>query len=165
MYDFEAVLATVNEHPTEYLTYLSRHIPISVAIHDKLSEEPVYLVDKNPKRLIKRSIDVLTKKQEAMAADALKQHLHPSDFQMLPGELQKQWRQWVNQVPVIGFNSGKYELNMVMEYFVKKIAYNKDEKCNEDVFAAKKENDYTFLTTSKFKFFRRQKLHWTWFKL
>ena len=48
---------------------------------------------------------------------------------------------------------------------MKKIAYNKDEKCNEDVFAAKKENDYTFLTTSKFKFFRCQKLHWTWFKL
>ena len=55
-------------------------------------------------------------------------------------------------VPVIGFNSGKYDLNMVKEYFVKKIAYNKDDKCNEDVFAAKKENDYMFLTTSKFKF-------------
>ena len=101
--------------------------------------------------MIKRTIDVLAKKQEAMAADALKQHLHPSDFQMLPGALQKQWRQWVNQVPVIGFNSGKYELNMVKEYFGNIIlAYNKDEKCNEDVFAAKKENDYMFLTTSKF---------------
>ena len=55
-------------------------------------------------------------------------------------------------VPVIGFNSGKCDLNMVKEYFVKKIAYNKDDKCNEDVFAAKKENDYMFLTTSKFKF-------------
>ena len=43
-------------------------------------------------------------------------------------------------VPVIGFNSGKYDLNMVKEYFVKKIAHNKDDKCNEDVFAAKKEN-------------------------
>ena len=43
-------------------------------------------------------------------------------------------------VPGIGFNSGKYDLNMVKEYFVKKIAYNKDDKCNEDVFAAKKEN-------------------------
>ena len=66
--------------------------------------------------------------------------------------MQKQWRLWVNQVPVIGFNSGKYDLNMVKKYVVKKIAYNKDDKCNEDVFAAKKENDYMFLTTSKFKF-------------
>ena len=38
------------------------------------------------------------------------------------------------------------------KYFVKEISYNKDNKCNEDVFAAKKENNYMFLTTSKFKF-------------
>ena len=35
---------------------------------------------------------------------------------------------------------------------MKKISYNKEDKCNEDVFAAKKENYYMFLTTSKFKF-------------
>ena len=68
---------------------------------------------------------------------------------MLPDEVQKQWKQWVNQVPVIGFNSGKYDLNMVKEYFVKEICYNKED---EDVSAAKKENNYMFLTTSKFKF-------------
>ena len=102
--------------------------------------------------MIEQFIEVLTGKQEAIAADVLKQHPYPSDFQMLPGEVKEQWRQWVNQVPVIGFNSGKYDLNMVKKYVVKKIAYNKDDKCNEDVFAAKKENDYMFLTTSKFKF-------------
>ena len=32
------------------------------------------------------------------------------------------------------------------------IAYDKEDECNEDVFAAKKENDYMFLTTPKFKF-------------
>ena len=49
---------------------------------------------------------------------------------------------------MIGFNSGKYDLNMVKEYFVKKITYNKEGDYNEDVFAAKKENGYMFLTTS-----------------
>ena len=53
---------------------------------------------------------------------------------------------------MIGFNSGKYDLNMVKEYFVKEICYNKEDECNEDVFAAKKENNYMFLTTSKFIF-------------
>ena len=71
---------------------------------------------------------------------------------MHPGEVKKQWRQWVNQVPIISFNSGKYDLNMVKEYFVKKISYNKVDECNEDVFAAKKENDYMLLTTPRFKF-------------
>ena len=35
---------------------------------------------------------------------------------------------------------------------MKKISYNKENECNEDVFAAKKQNNYMFLITSKFKF-------------
>ena len=119
MYDFEALLAPLNEHPTNDLTYLSGHILASVAIYDALGEEPVYLVDKKPGRLIKRFIEVLTEKQEAIVADALKQHPYLSDFQTLPDDVRKQWRQCVDQVPVIGFNSGKYDLNMVKAYFVK----------------------------------------------
>ena len=71
---------------------------------------------------------------------------------MLQGEVKKQWKQWVNQVPVIGFNSGKYDIDMVKEYFVKEISYNKEAECNKDVFFAKKENDYMFLITPKVKF-------------
>ena len=59
MYDFEAILAPINEHPTDNLTYLSRHIPISVVIHDTLSKEPVYLVDENPGNLIERFTEAL----------------------------------------------------------------------------------------------------------
>ena len=44
VYHFEAVLAPLNKHPTDDLTYLSKHIPIYL--------EPVYLVDENPERLI-----------------------------------------------------------------------------------------------------------------
>ena len=62
VYDFEATLAPLTKHPTDDLTYLSRHIAISAAIHDTLSKEPVYLVDENPERLIERFIEVLTEK-------------------------------------------------------------------------------------------------------
>ena len=152
VYDFEAILEPLNEHPTDDLTYISRHIPISVAVHDTLSKEPVYLVDENIGHLIEQFIEVLKEKQEAILVDVFKQHAYPSDFQILPGEVKEQWNQWVYQVLVIGFNSSKYDLNKMKEYFVKEISYNKNDKCNEDVFAAKKENDYVFLTTSKFKF-------------
>ena len=111
----------MNTH-TDDLTYLSRHIPISVAVHDTLSKEPVYLVDENQGRLIERFIEILTEKQEAIAADVFKQHPYRSNFQMLAGEVKKQWWQRVNQVPVIGFNGGKYNLNMVKEYFLKEIS-------------------------------------------
>ena len=92
-------IGPLKEHPSDDLTYLSRHIEISVAVHDTLGEErerqrerekePKYLIDKNPGRLIKRFTEALTEKQEAIAADVLKQRPYPSDFQMLPGEVQK----------------------------------------------------------------------------
>ena len=62
LYDFEAILTLLKEHATYDLTYLSRHILISVAFHDTLGKEPVYLLDENPKRLIEQFIEVLTEK-------------------------------------------------------------------------------------------------------
>ena len=100
--------------------------------------------------MVERFIEAVTEKQKAIVADVLKQHLHPSDFQMLTDEVKKQWQQWVNQVPVIDFS--KYDLNVVKKYFVKNMAYNKEGECNEEVFVAKKESEYMFLITPKFKF-------------
>ena len=45
---------------------------------------------------------------------------------------------------VIGFNSGKYDLNMIKQYFVEQIA----EDINEKIKVAKKDNNYIFLTFS-----------------
>ena len=50
------------------------------------------------------------------------------------------------QVPVFGFNSGKYDLNMTKEFFVKTSSNM------NDVAVAKKDNSYTFLIIPKFKF-------------
>ena len=61
-YDSEPILELPNDYPTDDLTYLSRHISISVAVHDTLSKEPVHLVDENPEHLIDRFIEVLTEK-------------------------------------------------------------------------------------------------------
>ena len=55
---------------------------------------------------------------------------------------------WIGQVPVIGFNSGKYDLNMIKQYFVERIAEN----VNAKIKVTKKDNNYMFLTTSWFKF-------------
>ena len=64
----------------------------------------------------------------------------------LPKKVRNLWKTWVNQVPVFGFNSGRYDINMIKEYFVKNLAGI------SDVNVAKKENSYMFLSTPKFKF-------------
>ena len=46
-------------------------------------------------------------------------------LKMLPAEVKKEWIQWVDQVPVIGFNSGKYDIYMLKKYFVNKIGYDR----------------------------------------
>ena len=72
VHDFEAIVAPLNENPTDDLRYFSSHKAISVAIHDTLGKEPAYLVDKNPKSMTGRFIKVLTEKQEAIVEDVLK---------------------------------------------------------------------------------------------
>ena len=44
-YDFESILALLNEHTTDGLTDLSRHTLITVAIHNTMGEEPMHLVN------------------------------------------------------------------------------------------------------------------------
>ena len=66
VFDSEAILALLNEDrrpdddltddPIDDLTYLSRHITISVAVHDTLSKEHVNLVNENPEHLIEQFI-------------------------------------------------------------------------------------------------------------
>ena len=64
----------------------------------------------------------------------------------LPKETAKSYVNWVKQVPVFGFNSGRYDINMIKEYFVSDLAII------SDVNVAKKENSYMFLSTPNFKF-------------
>ena len=64
----------------------------------------------------------------------------------LPDKVRNLWVTWVNQVPVFGFNSGSYDINMIKEYFLKDLA----EISNVNV--AKKGNSYMFLSLKNFKF-------------
>ena len=41
---------------------------------------------------------------------------------MLPKKQQQKILDWCTQVPVLGFNSGKYDLNLIKQYFVEKLA-------------------------------------------
>ena len=53
---------------------------------------------------------------------------------------------WISQIPVLGFNSRKYDLNLVKEHFVKTLSNM------NNVTVAKKDNLYMFLMTPSFKF-------------
>ena len=145
--DFEALHKKMDESQTEELVITSRHVPVSVAINDNLTNEPVFIVDQDPGNLINSFIEDLKKRQRKIAE--MVECLYPQPESDDDGKEKKEdpiWRSWVNQVPVFGFNSGRYDINMIKEYFVKNLAII------SDVNVAKKENSYMFLSTPNFKF-------------
>ena len=149
VYDFEALHKKMNESQTEELTITSKHVPVSVAINDNLTNEPVFIVDEDPESLIKRFVGDLMERQKKIVekVNSLFPQPDSNDERVhLPGKVRNLWKTWVNQVPVFGFNSGRYDINMIKEYFVKNLAGI------SNVNVAKKENSYMFLSLPQFKF-------------
>ena len=151
----------MNEAQTEELTITSRHVPVSVAINDNLTNEPSFYAGEDPAYLINDFMADLVERQEKIADEVRSLYPWPESSTIdesdeseklikaevhLPKKVKNLWKTWVNQVPVFGFNSGRYDINMIKEYFVKNLA----EISNVNV--AKKENSYMFLSTPKFKF-------------
>ena len=108
-----------------------------------MTNTATFLVDKDPEKLIAKFVKELIKRQgvivekiEMVFAD-FSESFSKNDYQTfghLPKKVIDNWKSWVKQVPVFGFNSGKYDINMIKNYFVKNLARI------SDVNVAKKEN-------------------------
>ncbi len=48
VFDFEALLQQMNQQQTEDLLYVSRHVLVSVEIHDSLSKSPTFFGAQRP---------------------------------------------------------------------------------------------------------------------
>ena len=146
VYDFEAYQdASKAERPTPNLFYESEHVPISVSIADTLNPEPEYIVSRDPNELIHLFYKSLERRHEAIVAGVVTQFR----FCGLDGITEKQDSEivkWLTQVPVLGFNSGHYDLKLIRQYFIPLMARGKD------VFAAEKNGRIMFINTPKFKF-------------
>ena len=101
---------------------------VSVAIHDSLSSSPTFIEHEDPEMLTQLFVEELERRQALVVRDVEQMYPRPEDFDMLPKRAQEAWNEWVNLVAVIGFDSGKYDINMIEEFFVERIAENVDEK-------------------------------------
>ena len=167
VYDFEAICQKINEKQTDELEITAKHIPVSVAINDNLTKKPSFIVEEDPKELNKKFVVELLKRarqieetvwlsnpvlgvrrkmNEDDQGDQYGGYLINEARVKLSKETAKSYVNWVKQVPVFGFNSGRYDINMIKEYFVENLT------SLSDVNVAKKENSYMFLSTPNFKF-------------
>ena len=131
-YDFESYQDTSKaERPTRDLSYESEHVPISVSIADTLHPEPEYIVSRDPAELIHRFYQSLERRHAAIVAD-VEERYFPPDPEGIPTSQGKLIMKWINQVPVLGFNSGHCDLKLIRQYFVPLMAQD------SGVYAAEK---------------------------
>ena len=67
--------------------------------------------------------------------------------------LEKQLQAWLHQLPVVGFNSGKYDLNVVKKFFIPYLMKpSEDDEIDETRFVIKRQNTFMCFSTNKLKF-------------
>ena len=146
-YDFEAYGDDKNRKKlTPMLKLENEHVPISVSIGDTWEREPTHICERDPEELVRKFVEELERRGKHLR-DQVREEFVPEDVQLLPRKQREQINEWCNQVPIVGFNSGSYDLNLIKKYFVERLA----EK-NKKIKVAKKGNKTMFMHTDGFRF-------------
>ena len=146
VYDFESYQDTSKAvRPTSDLFYESEYVPISVSLADTLNPEPEYIVSRDPAELIRLFHQSLERRHEAIIADVVKEFSF-SGTEGIPKKQDAEIVKWFRQVPVLGFNSGHYDLKLIRQHFIPLLAQD------PGTFAAEKNGRIMFINTPKFKF-------------
>ena len=139
VFDFEAVFDTSKRRqPTKELLFENQHIPVSVSLAD------IHICSRDPEESIGRLWEELERRGDVIRRQMAK--YIPNDFACLPVKQQFLIQQWCRQIPVLGFNSGSYDLNMIKKHFVTKITGENEVK------VASKQRKIIFMLTPNFKF-------------
>ena len=145
VYDFEAYQDKSKEsNPTRDLSFESEHVPTSVSIADTLNTEPEYICSKDPEELIRLFYQSLVQRSALIRGDVVERYM-PPDLDSISKKQQTLISQWCNQVPVVGFNSGRYDLNLIRKYFISHLG-------QEDVVSAEKQGQIMFMKRPQFLF-------------
>ena len=115
LYDFEAYGdKNQRKEPTDMLIIENTHVPISVSVGDTFQREPTYICEKDPAVLIKKFLEELERRGKNIR-NRVRSEFMPDDVKMLPKAQRIKIEEWCDQVPVLGFNSGRYDLNLIRE--------------------------------------------------
>ena len=147
LYDFEAYGDNnQRKEPTPTLTIENAHVPISVSIGDTLEREPTHICERDPAELVRKFMEELERRGKNIRAQVRAEFM-PEDENLLPKAQRKKIEEWCNQVPVVGFNSGTYDLNLIKKHFAEHLA-----DTTGKVRVAKNGNKIMFLLTCGFLF-------------
>ena len=153
---------------SDKLQWSARHVPLSVSVASNVpGYEPAqcYVTDGVSDKLVADMMDHLTAISDAayesllpLYADVLEElktrkEAWDEEEEEEDGKktvnpcktLEKQLQTWLRQLPVIGFNSGKYDLNVVKKFFVPLLIHN-------NAAVIKRQNTFMCFSTTNLKF-------------
>ena len=202
IFDFESICVPSEElKPTETITWIGKHEPISVSISSNLLDKPIFLCAKDPQSLIidfVANFELLAEKNKTeMRSNFLeienniKKRLHTIfsilnervSFNKIEAreyedecieneeetdasthflriqknqliDLMQHLERYTNTLPVFGFNSGRYDINLIKSYLIPYLIKKKEiepsviKKAND--FVAFKFGDVQLLDIMKF---------------
>ena len=160
---------------SDKLQWSARHVPLSVSVASSVpGYEPAqcYVTDGDSDKLVADMMDHLTAISDAayesllpLYADVLeelktrKEAWDEEEEEQEEEEngkktvnpcktLEKQLQTWLRQLPVIGFNSGHYDLNVVKKFFIPYMLKGND----KTRFVIKRQNTFMCFSTTNLKF-------------
>ena len=174
VFDMEAMLVPVNNKITEKLCWTHHHLPSSVAICSNVDgyTSPHCIVNVDSDELIKEMVVYMNKiavkvrhdkinkfeqvfrklselileweNEKEMNSSKKANNLMLSQLKLL----EKKFEQYCFEVPVLGFNSARYDLNLIKGRILKALQIHKTEQS----FVIKKNNSYICISNGEFKF-------------
>ena len=179
-FDFECYFTGDNlPADTDHVQWSARHVPLSVSVASNVPDyEPAlcFVTDGDADKLVEAMMvhlitlsdaaydSLLTAykyvldnlKEQASVWDEVAATAHDDDENgkktVNPYKtLERQRQAWLHQLPVIGFNSSKYDLNAIKRFFVPLLIRNSDVE-QASCFVIKRQNTFMCLSTDKLKF-------------
>ncbi|KAJ8306861.1 hypothetical protein KUTeg_014945 [Tegillarca granosa] len=160
VYDFEAMLQKTDQKQTDYLQWTAQHVPISVSICSNVEgyTDAMCFIDPNQERLVEQMIAAMSEISEKVIEMAgkkweyvlkqLNEKIENSENKEDLKKLYASFQSYISQVPVLGFNSAKYDLNLIKKSIAKKLNLHDE----GHAFVVKKNNSYTCIASKSLKF-------------
>jgi len=127
-YDFETILSKIEDKRTETLSFTNKHLPVSFSLFSNIpgyDKEPIFVCHDNVKELIdifvKTLVDMSAKayeiniKKYEKVLDYLNKKIDMAIHEKDKNKAEQKYfkfMKWLKEVPVVGFNSAKYD-NMI----------------------------------------------------
>ncbi len=166
-YDFETILSKIEDKRTETLSFTNKHLPVSFSLFSNIpgyDKDPIFVCHNDVKKLIdifvKTLVDISVKSYEinlkkySDVLDYLDRQINISIHEKDKNKDEHKYHKfmkWLREVAVVGFNSVKYDVNIMKLYLSGSLTkYDKPDK--EEVTPLKTNNMYSVITSKTLKF-------------